>query len=145
MHGIRSGTIELAVPTIDHAIFAEVIQGFSDSVGQRGFTIILTSHGYDLEREYAILRKFHEHRVDGVALIGLDHSAETTNLIDQQQIPAISIWNYDATSPTSCAGALAAQHLIDLGHREIGVVFPPMPDNDWARGRLSGVLEVLDQ
>ena len=95
MHGIRSGTIGLVVPTIDHAIFAEVIQAFSDSVDKHGFTILIASHGYDLEKEYAVLRKFLEHRVDGVALIGEDHSEETYDLIERQYIHAISLWNYN--------------------------------------------------
>lgn len=152
MHGIRSGTIGLVVPTIDHAIFAEMIQAFSDTVERHGFTILVAAHGYDLEREYAVLRKFLEHRVDGVALIGLDHSDETYNLIESQNIPAISIWNYSDTSHLPCigidnrrAGQLAAQHLVDLGHRNIGMVFPPTSDNDRARDRLSGARSVLDQ
>jgi LacI family transcriptional regulator len=150
IHGIRSGTIGLVVPTIDHTIFAEVIQAFSDAVGAEGFTILVASHGYDLEREYAVLRKFLEHRVDGVALIGLDHSEETYQLIESQGIPAISIWNYDQASRISCVGAdnfaagqKAASHVVGLGHREIGLVFPPTGDNDRARGRLAGVLSVL--
>lgn len=150
IHGIRSGTIGLVVPTIDHTIFAEVIQAFSDAVGAEGFTILVASHGYDLEREYGVLRKFLEHRVDGVALIGLDHSEETYQLIERQGIPAISIWNYDPASRISCVGAdnfaagqKAAAHIIALGHRDIGLVFPPTSDNDRARGRLAGVLSVL--
>ncbi|WP_282128348.1 LacI family DNA-binding transcriptional regulator [Roseobacter litoralis] len=150
MHGIRSGTIGLVLPTIDNTIFAEVIQAFSESVDAHGFTILVASHGYDLEREYAVLRKFLEHRVDGVALIGLDHSDETYQLINSQAIPAITIWNYDAASRLSCVGAdnwqagrLAAQHLIDLGHREIAVVFPPVAGNDRARARHDGALSVL--
>ena len=39
MHGRRSGTIGLIVPTIDHAIFAEVTQAFSDATDEAGFTI----------------------------------------------------------------------------------------------------------
>ncbi|MEP2027432.1 MAG: LacI family DNA-binding transcriptional regulator [Paracoccaceae bacterium] len=150
IHGIRSGTIGLVVPTIDHTIFAEVIQAFSDAVGAEGFTILVASHGYDLEKEYAVLRKFMEHRVDGVALIGLDHSEETYQLIESQGIPAISIWNYDGSSRISCIGAdnylagqKAATHLLNLGHREIGLVFPPTSDNDRARGRLVSALSVL--
>jgi LacI family transcriptional regulator len=150
MHGIRSGTIGLVVPTIDHAIFAEVIQAFSDAVEAHGFTILVASHRYDLEREYSVLRKFLEHRVDGVALIGLDHSDETYNLIARQDIPAITVWNYDAGSTLPCvgadnraAGAIAAQHLVDLGHRDIGLVFPPTRDNDRARDRLTGAQDVL--
>lgn len=150
IHGIRSGTIGLVVPTIDHAIFAEVIQAFSDAVEPYGFTLLVASHGYDLEREYGVLRKFLEHRVDGVALIGLDHSAESYNLIQRQEIPAISIWNYNKASLLPCIGAdnrrageLAARHLVDLGHRDIGMVFPPTTDNDRARDRQEGAMSVL--
>ncbi|RLJ41261.1 LacI family transcriptional regulator [Litoreibacter meonggei] len=152
MHGIRSGTIGLVVPTIDHAIFAEVIQAFSDSVDEHGFTILIASHGYDLEREYAVLRKFLEHRVDGLALIGQDHSEETYSLIERQNIPAISIWSYNDASRLSCVGAdntkaglLAAEHLVDLGHREIGILFPRTNDNDRARDRRTGVQSVLSK
>ena len=56
----------------------------------------MTSHGYDLEREYAVVRKLLEHRVDGVALIGLEHSQETYRMLEQQALPAVAIWNFDA-------------------------------------------------
>lgn len=94
MHGIRSGTIGLVVPTIDHAIFAEVIQALSDSVDTHGVTIMTASHSYDLERECAALRKFLEHRVDVLALIGEGHSEETYKLIEHQNIPAVTLCNY---------------------------------------------------
>jgi LacI family transcriptional regulator len=151
MHGKRSATIGLIVPTVNHAIFAEVIQSFSDQVDVAGFTILMTSHGYDLDREYRMLRKMLEHRVDGVALIGLDHAPETHALIAEQGVPAMTIWNYDSHSNLSCVGAdnylagrLAAQHLIDLGHRNIGMVFPTTHNNDRARGRLSGALSAMN-
>ena len=152
MHGRRSGTIGLIVPTINHAIFAEVIQSFSDAVEAAGFTILITSHGYDLDREYAVLRKLMEHRVDGIAIIGLDHSEETYQLIEQQSTPAIAIWNHQPDSRIACVGAdnvsagrLAAQHLIDLGHRQIGIVFPRAAGNDRARDRWSGALAALKE
>jgi LacI family transcriptional regulator len=85
-----------------------------------------------------------------LALIGEDHSEETYELIERQNIPAIAMWNYSATSRLSCVGAdnrmagtLAAQHLVDLGHREVGLVFPPTRDNDRARDRRSGAQQVF--
>ena len=56
IHGIRSGTVGLIVPTVDHAIFAELIQSFSEAIEELGFTILLASHGYDLQREYVLTR-----------------------------------------------------------------------------------------
>ncbi len=151
MHGKRSATIGLIVPTIDHAIFAELIQSFSETVDQSGFTLLLASHGYDLDREYSVLRKLLEHRVDGVAFIGLDHSEASYQLIEQQQIPAIAIWNYSDTSRISCvgvdnkeAGRMAAEHLISLGHTEIGTIFPETKGNDRASDRYFGALQALE-
>ena len=48
MHGRRSSTIGLVVPTIDTAIFVELIQPFSDGLDRRGFTMLIASHGFDL-------------------------------------------------------------------------------------------------
>ena len=151
MHGRRSATIGLVVPTIAHTIFAEVVQAFTDAVSAGGFTILAASHGYDLNQEYAILRKFLEHRVDGLAVIGLEHNAETFALFQSQNVPAMSIWNYSDATEISCvgadnraAGALAAAHILQLGHRDIATVFPPTTGNDRAQDRLSGVLDTLN-
>jgi LacI family transcriptional regulator len=150
MHGKRSGTIGLVVPTIDNAIFAELIQSFSEGLDARGFTMLIASHGFDLKREYTMMRKFLEHRVDGLALIGLEHTEATYQLIDQQGIPAVAIWNYSHTSKISCvgvenaqAGRLAARHLVSLGHYKIGIVFPDPSGNDRARDRIDGAIEEL--
>jgi len=152
MHGKRSATIGLVVPTINHAIFAEVIQAFSDSIDQAGFSLLLASHGYDLDREYAMVRKLLEHRVDGVALVGLEHADATDRLIEQQKIPTVAIWNYDAQSSLPCVGAdnrlagkLAADHLLDLGHRDIGLIFPKTTGNDRAQNRLLAVHDALER
>lgn len=152
MHGRRSSTIGMVVPTINYAIFAELVQAFSDTVSERGFTLLLVSHGYDLETEYAVIRKLLEHRVDGIALIGLEHAPETLNMLARQDTPVISIWNYDANSVLPCIGAdnmeaarLAAAHLLLLGHRKIGLVFPPVGGNDRAAARLGAALDTLEE
>lgn len=150
IHGIRSGTIGVLVPTIDHTIFAEAVQAFSDTVAEQGFTILLASHGYDPQREYAILRKFLEHRVDGVVLTGLDHDAAVFQLIERQAVPTVLMWNYAADSrypsvgaSNTEAGKLIADHVLSLGHRDIACMFPPVDGNDRARDRCDAVFQTL--
>lgn len=150
IHGIRSGTIGLIVPTVDHTIFAELIQSFSEAVEELGFTILLASHGYDLNREYALTRKMLEHRVDGMALIGVDHAEATYALLGQQAVPSILLWNHAADAPFACVGAdnfaagrLIGAHVARLGHRRIAAVFPPLTGNDRAAQRLQGVQSAL--
>lgn len=150
IHGRRSATIGLIVPTINHAIFSEVIQTFSDAIDHEGFTLLITSHGYNLDREYDMMRKLLEHRVDGIAMVGLEHSDATFNLIEQQAIPVLAIWNYDPDANMPCvgfdnneAGRMAARHLLGLGHRDIGLIFPGTEGNDRARQRFEAALKEL--
>lgn len=150
IHGIRSGTIGVLIPTLDHAIFAEVVQAFSDTVAELGFTILLASHGYDLQREYAILRKLLEHRVDGIVLTGLDHDEAVFQLIDSQNIPCVLMWNFmegsrhpSIGSDNELAGQMIADHVLSLGHREIACMFPPVSGNDRAQARQSAVMNAL--
>mmetsp|Transcript_4688 Transcript_4688/g.7427 ORF Transcript_4688/g.7427 Transcript_4688/m.7427 type:complete len:344 (+) Transcript_4688:92-1123(+) len=152
IHGIRSGTIGVLVPTIEHTIFAEVVQAFSETVADEGFTILLASHGYDQQREYAILRKFLEHRVDGVALTGLDHDAAVFQLLDSQAVPTVLMWNYakGSTYPSigasnELAGQMIAEHILALGHRDIACMFAPTEGNDRAKGRSTAILNTLAQ
>lgn len=150
IHGIRSGTIGVLVPTIDHTIFAEVVQAFSDAVAQEGFTILLASHGYDQQKEYAILRKFLEHRVDGIALTGLDHDEAVFQLINSQNVPTVMMWNYSETSiypsigaDNELAGRLISEHVLTQGHRDIACLFAPSEGNDRAKARSTAILNTL--
>jgi LacI family transcriptional regulator len=151
IHGIRTATIGLIVPTIDHTIFAELVQNFSDTVEEDGFTILLATHGYSLKKEYGLVRKMLEHRVDGIALIGLAHDEDTYALIETQGIPSVLLWNHGPDARLPCigssnlaAGRLIASHVIAKGHRDVALLFPPIDDNDRAADRLTGVQQVLD-
>ena len=150
IHGRRSATLGLVVPTVNYSIFAELVQSFNETVADLGFTLLLATHGYDLSAEYQVLRKLLEHRVDGIALIGLDHSDDTYRLLASQDVPVVAAWSFSETSRISCigsdnreAGHVAAQHMLSLGHRRIGLVFPPTEENDRARDRLEAVETVL--
>nr|WP_281350479.1 substrate-binding domain-containing protein [Roseovarius bejariae] len=142
----------MIVPTIDHTIFAELVQSFSDAVEKQGFTILLASHGYSLEHEYALTRKMLEHRVDGVALIGVEHSKDTYALLEEQDIPAILLWNVADDAPIPCvgsdnylAGRLVGDHVVQLGHRDLAAVFPPLDGNDRAARRFAGIMDALHE
>jgi len=150
MHGRRSATLGLVLPTVNYSIFAELVQSFNDAVSDLGFTLLLATHGYDLKVEYQVLRKLLEHRVDGIALIGFDHSRDTFRLLASQKVPVVAAWNYAPDSPVSCigadnaeAGAVAARHLLSLGHRRIGFIFPPTAENDRARDRMQAAIATL--
>ncbi|MEL6502883.1 MAG: substrate-binding domain-containing protein [Pseudomonadota bacterium] len=145
MHNRFSGTIGLIVPTIDNAIFAEMIEAFSTRLAQHDRTMLIAAHGYDLDRETAIVRSLLERRIDGVALVGFDHADVPLNMLAKRDIPAISIWNYAPASSLPCIGAdnfeagqLVTDHILSLGHRKVAFLFADTKGNDRARDRLDG-------
>lgn len=148
MHNRFSGTIGLVVPTIDNAIFSELIEAFSAQLQVHDRTMLIASHGYDLSKEVGIVRSLLERRIDGIALIGLDHDSVPLNMLEQRRIPLLSIWNYRKDSAIPCVGAdnyeagyIASKHLCDLGHKDISFLFPDFTNNDRARDRLDGAFD----
>ncbi len=152
MHHGFSGTFGLIVPTIDNAIFAELIEAFSARLQEQDKTMLIAAHGYNLGIETAIVRSLLERRIDGIALIGFDHEAIPFNMLELRGVPVISIWNYQKDSKIPCigtdnfeAGQIVTKHLIDLGHRDIAFVFPDTTSNDRARDRLFGALAIMKE
>jgi LacI family transcriptional regulator len=150
LHNRFSGTLGLVVPTIDNAIFAELIEAFSGRLRDHDRTTLIAAHGYDLQLEVAIVRSLLERRIDGIALVGFDHDPVSMNMLQQRDVPVISVWNYHDTPDLPCVGAdnrqaarQIARHVISLGHCDIVLLFPSIEANDRARDRLNGVREEL--
>jgi LacI family transcriptional regulator len=148
----RSGAVGLIVPTIDNAIFAEVTQAFATRLRASERTLLIAAHGYDLTVEVELLRSLLEHRVDGVALVGFDHDAEIFKMLNGQGTAFLSMWNYRAESDIPCigtendqAGRTAARHLLELGHRDIALMFPDVDINDRARDRMNAVRDEAEK
>ena len=147
IHGTKSGTIGLIVPTLDNAIFSKLIQAFSDELQRSGFSMLVATHDYDLDREFDLVRTLLGHRVEGIALIGLTHRERTLNLLEKRNVPMMCLWSYDDDAKLNCvggnnfqAGLILAQHLVQKNLREVVTMFPNGTDNDRVSKRFDGVL-----
>lgn len=150
MHTNFSGTIGIVVPTIDNAIFAEMIDAFSTQLRKHDRTMLIAAHGYELGMEVAIIRSLLERRIDGVALIGLQHEMAPLEMLAVRNVPVLAAWNYRADSNIPCVGAdnveagrQVTHYLLKRGHRDIAMIFPPTLSNDRAADRLKGAREAL--
>ncbi|MFK7996004.1 MAG: LacI family DNA-binding transcriptional regulator [Granulosicoccus sp.] len=150
LHGKMSGTIGLIVPTIDNAIFSELIEAFSAELHQHDRTMLIASHNYDLQREVSIVRSLLERRIDAIALVGRDHDSAAIEMLKLRGIPVLTLWNSTGVDNIPSIGTDnrqgafdATQHLIDLNHRDIALLFPETHSNDRARDRKTGALAAL--
>ena len=145
-----TGCVGLVVPTIDNAIFSEMLQTFSSALAVHGRTMLIAAHGYDLARETVLVQSLSEQRVDALALVGLEHRRETLMQIERQGIPAALLWSYQPGLDWPCigfdnelAGRMAAEHLLALGHRDILFATGEERSNDRAASRRKGAVKAV--
>jgi LacI family transcriptional regulator len=125
----RTRTIALVVPDVTSAVFAELARGAEHEAALRGLAIVL-GRAEQLQDDSEWLRRLvAEARIDGV-ILQLPDGTPASNLdyLASQNTPTILI-NSMNDSPIStivlddAAGIrVAVDHLVSLGHRDIGFV-----------------------
>lgn len=144
----RTMTIGAIVPTLDSTIFARVLQAMQSTLTREGFQLLVASHEMNPAAETEAIRTLLARGVDGLMLVGAERAREATLLLRTAAVPVVLTWCAAAefaavTVDNERAGDLAAQHLIELGHRRIGMVVGHLPFNDRQTGRLTGVRNAL--
>jgi len=147
---LRSGqsqVIGLVVPNIANPHFAAVAREIENVCLAAGYMTVVYSTGQDPERESQVLTMLRIQRVAGLILIPTRSDAEHGNrLRDQIRIPTILLDMFVEGLPYKViksdnveAGRLATDHLLQLGHRRIGIVFG-LPGLATSDDRLAGYL-----
>lgn len=147
----RSHTIGAIVPTFDHALFARELSDTAQYLSQAGYALMISSGNFEPAEEADLVRTMVSRNVDGLLLVGLERDPAIYALLDRKGIPYVTTWMIDPGSPYPQVGAdnaLAvrdmADHLLDLGHRDFGVLELPSTKNDRTRSRLAGIRTALE-
>jgi len=146
----RSGTVGAIIPTLSNAIFAEGINAFERASQELGYSLILAVSHQDLQLEDKLVKNMIERGVEGLLLVGNEHNEHTLSLLAQSSVRHVCTWAYDATASAPNIGfdnALAmhdvVDHLVGLGHRQIGMLAGLTQFNDRALKRLDGTRQRL--
>jgi len=126
----RTYMVALSIPDITNPFWPEVARGVQDTLEQSGYTVVLMNNDWDAAREQKHLRKMRQNQFDGLII-------NPTGIVNadllEMTIPVIllasgeSYEDFDTVSSDSAqAGWLAMTHLIELGHRRIGLISGPL-------------------
>ncbi|MCQ0986103.1 substrate-binding domain-containing protein [Jiella sp. LLJ827] len=146
----RTRTIGAIIPTIDNAMFAQGLQALQRYLASQNYLLLLATNEYDLDVELAQARNLVSRGIDGLLLRGDAHHDALRDLLRSQEIDFVNVGVYSPDKPypsigvdNAAAGRCIARHLIDLGHRSIGVVAAMQRNNDRAQARLRGVTSAI--
>ena len=132
----RTGSIGVIVPTLDNAIFAQGLEEFQRQLSQSGYQMLVASTNYDPEIENQQMRNLLLQGVEGIAMFGSSQKLELIRLLRTRKLPYIHIGTLD--TPLN-----GVEYLVQVGHRNFGMIAGKTENNDRARDRVDGVVELL--
>jgi LacI family transcriptional regulator len=127
-----SRTIGVIEPNVTNPLFAEIISTIESRIYQAGYNIILCDSTQDPAREQSNLELLVQQGVSGIMIIPIDATAGHVRDLIEHKLPCVilgtePIPNADQVNVDATMGAyLATRHLLELGHRRIGLICGPM-------------------
>lgn len=146
----KSNIIGLIAPSIVNAIFAEAATGVQEIASAKGYQVILGNTDYDPDKEQQLIKAFREMQVEGLIISTTNPSSPVLKNLTEEGFPFVLLFSTIRRSPISCigvdnvdGGAMAASHLIELGHRRIGMLAGKFTISDKSKHRWIGYRNIL--
>ena len=129
----HSKIVAAIVPSIANSVFAETVQGLSDTLQAAGYELLLASSAYALDREEEQIRAVLGWSPDALAVTGRHHTAAAAAMLRAARdagTPIIELWDWHPRDVDfvqvgfdhAAVGRAMAQHLIDGGRRRLTYV-----------------------
>ncbi|MGO1739927.1 MAG: LacI family DNA-binding transcriptional regulator [Actinomycetaceae bacterium] len=127
-----SGLIGLVVLDAGNPFFTDVADGAERAINEAGYSLMLANSGEDAEREASHLALFERVRAEGVLVSPVDSASPALTRLRELGIPLVLV-DRGIELEQACAvsvddvagGVLAAEHLLEQGHRRLAVVGGP--------------------
>jgi LacI family transcriptional regulator len=121
----RSMTLGLVVPDLNNPYYPALAQSFERAARQAGYTVVLIDTSGSEEEEVEGIRHLENHGVAGAVWCQTAH--QPSGAPEDYTVPIVVIGSpgptFDnVTADDASGGRSAARHLLELGHRRIGIL-----------------------
>ncbi|WP_175652946.1 LacI family DNA-binding transcriptional regulator [Pseudomonas sp. Marseille-P9899] len=146
----RGRIVGMVIPNISGPIFADTIQGFSDTLSRHGYQLLLASSYFSTEQEENAVRAFLGWSPAALVLTSHFHSPATEKMLAEADIPLVETWDYrPERTPIQIGfshhevGVVATRYLHDKGYRRIAFVQNSAAGDFSALERRDGYIETF--
>jgi len=131
--GLKRGTsslIGLIVSDVTNPFFTELVECIQNKARQAGYSVLLGISGHEVERETELLRLMGSHQAAGTILCPAGNESDYQDgRLSMRRLKIVAIDNAASGLGVDTvaldnrrAAAVAVEHLLALGHREIATV-----------------------
>jgi LacI family transcriptional regulator len=124
----KTNVIGIVIPDITNPFFPEVVRGVEEAAQRSGYGVLLCDSNEEPESEGQHLNQLFARRVDGVVLACSANSNAFDTMV-RRRFPMVFVDRLPPSVPQGTvstdnikAGAMAARHLIGLGHKRIAML-----------------------
>ncbi|HEY4383498.1 MAG TPA: LacI family DNA-binding transcriptional regulator [Ktedonobacteraceae bacterium] len=148
----RTGVIGLVIPFIDNPFYAEIVAIVERLAYNAGLRVFTTTLPLNDQIGQKMLRDLIARRVDGILVTSGAWTQHITHTIVTPHFPSVyCFWEDEQQASTLCVpidlaqgGRQAAEHLLALGHRRIGILTHINDDGSYVhQSRVSGFQSAL--
>jgi LacI family transcriptional regulator len=125
-------TVGVVVPDIANPFFGDLARSFEDHMFEAGYSAIICNSDGDVAKEARYLEVLLSKQVDGLLMVAASQPSEglrdlveggTPTIVVDRELDELSVSQVMVANRDG--GALAGRHLLELGHRDIGVIAGP--------------------
>lgn len=134
---MRTGKIGFVIPDITDDFYFRIVRGVEQNLKPHHYSLIVSSTSADGEYEAAAIKMLLENGVDGLILMTFRLESRELKEIPWNGLPLVFIGGQMPNLPADTVevaqedGAyLAARHLIELGHRDVGIILGSLDSYD---------------
>jgi DNA-binding LacI/PurR family transcriptional regulator len=145
----RGRLIGVAIPNSTVGAFSVVVQYALEAAYLGGFNVVLVNSHDDPDLEETLIKSLLSREINGVMLTRVSDESRIVSRILKRNIPIVVIdraFEHENVSNVvlnnNRAGALAAEHLLSLGHRRVACITGPLKIS-LSRERLKGFQAAL--
>lgn len=151
-----TNTIGVIIPDIGNAFFSEAVRTIQTELSKHNYDMLLCNSEEKFENDLKYLKLFANRNVDGVILtmssesMNLENQKEINKVIETYKVPVVLFDRYIEGNQSKVfvdnllGGYDVARHLLDNGHKNIGVITGPMNLNS-SSDRLEGTIKAFKE
>ena len=130
-------------PTLTSPYYVLLLQGVEAVANKQGYGVFICNTQRDARLEEKYLRMMHTIQPQGI-IYSCNPNPDFQQQVEElaQAIPLVIISNKEKTTTVDAinqdntvVGKMMARHLLDLGHRDVAFITPPLTRRQWQRSK----------
>jgi LacI family transcriptional regulator len=147
----KTHIVGVAIPTLDYAIYAQVLNSFQGTLSAAGYMVFVLTVGFDNMQILEPVRLLVERGAEALLVMGRIDDKRLQTYLQERRIPVVTTFSYyeDGAFPSIgfdnyTATRQLVDYLVRLGHKHMVMLAGPTRGNDRQHARIKAMRDTAE-